>query len=115
MDLSNLLFDLQNYLILPSVMDGFGEVESNAWMFFPIVCQDKVDRDKLCLFLEERGIQTRMIMPLINQPVFKGMWNPNHYPVAQWLDKKGFLIGCHQFLSQADLKYVAKVFGEYFK
>lgn len=104
-----LLEGLQNKIILPEMN------AHNAWMFFPIVCKDGVDRDKLCLFLEEKGIQTRTIMPLINQPVYKGMWNPNDYPVAQWLDKKGFLIGCHHFLKLVDLKYVAKCFKEYFK
>ena len=109
--LSDLLIDstLTEYLSLPSL------IEENAWMFFPIVCKDDIDRDKLCLFLEEKGIQTRYIMPLINQPVFKGMWNPKDYPVAGWLDKKGFLIGCHQFLTTEDLKYVAKVLSEFFK
>lgn len=102
------LWKFQDDIILPDLE------ADNAWMFFPIICADHVNRDKLCLFLEERGIQTRGIMPLINQPVYKGMWNPDDYPVAQWLDKKGFLIGCHQFLTQKDLKYVAEVFKEYF-
>ena len=108
-NLYDLLKPLEQFLILPEM---FSE---NAWMFFPIVVNEDVDKDKFCLFLEERGIQTRQIMPLINQPVFKGMWNPDDYPIAQWLDKKGFLIGCHQFLTEKDLKYVAKVFKEYFK
>ena len=98
----------QDKIILPS-LEG-----DNAWMFYSIVCKDGIDRDKLVLFLEEKGIQTRGIMPLINQPVYRGMWDPNDYPVAQWLDKKGFLIGCHQFLTIQDLKYVASVFKEYF-
>lgn len=102
------LYNFQDKIFIP---DGGGE---NAWMFFPIVCTKKVNRDKLCLFLEKRGIQTRYIMPLINQPVYKGMWNPKDYPVAQWLDKKGFLIGCHQFLTKKDLQYAAKCFKEYF-
>ena len=89
--------------------------EDNAWMFFPIVCNGGVDRDKLCLFLEEKGIQTRMIMPLINQSVYKGLWNPNDYPIAQWLDKKGFLVGIHHYLKRADLDYIAKCISEYFE
>lgn len=103
-----LLWVFQEDIILPDIMGD------NAWMFFPIIVKKEVDRDKLCLFLEERGIQTRTIMPLINQSVFKGLWNPDDYPIAQWLDKNGFLIGCHQFLKLEDLKYVVKCFKEYF-
>lgn len=108
-NLHKLLFPFMEHIILPRLQ------EDNAWMFFPIICADGVDRDKLCLFLEEKGIQIRMIMPLTNQPVYKGMWNPDDYPVAQWLDKKGFLIACHQFLDSADLRYIVEVFKEYFK
>lgn len=98
-----------NEIILPTF------TFENAWMFFPIVCDKKIDRDKLCLFLEKKGIQTRYIMPLINQPIFKGMWNPKDYPKAARIDKKGFLVGVHHFLKDKDLKYVAKCFKEYFK
>src|SRR3990167_1264003 len=103
-----LLSEFDQFIISPEI------IPDNAWMFFPIVCKDKVDRDKFCEFLEKKGIQTRYIMPLINQPIFKGLWNPQDYPVAQWLDKKGFLIGCHQFLTNKDLEYVANCFKEYF-
>ena len=107
--LESLLQDFSDKIKLPQ----FGV--DNAWMFFPIVCKDKVDRDKFCEFLEKKGIQTRYIMPLINQPIFKGLWNPQDYPVAQRINKKGFLIGCHQFLTNKDLEYVVKIFKEYFK
>ena len=80
---------MQDKIILPK----FGE--DCAWMFFPIVCKDGVDRDKLCLFLEENGIQTRYIMPLTNQPVYHKMWKEKDYPIADWVNRKGFLIGVH--------------------
>ena len=88
---------------------------SNAWMFFPIVCKKESDRNKLCLFLEKKGIQTRWIMPLTNQPVYKGMWRVYDYPMANIINRRGFLIGSHHFLKPADLKYVYECFKEYFK
>lgn len=107
--LQSLLICFAGNIILPRLQ------EDNAWMFFPIVCADHIDRDKLCLFLERRGVQTRYIMPLINQPVYKGMWKEKDYPVADYVNKHGFSIGCHQFLRDSDLRYVAKCFEEYFK
>ena len=86
----------------------------NAWMFFPILCRDNVNQDAFALFLEKKGIQTRWIMPLTNQPVFKGLWDEKDYPVADMINKKGILLGCHQFMKKKDLKYIAKCFGEYF-
>ena len=86
----------------------------NAWMFFPILCKEHVNRDKLALFLERKGIQTRWIMPLTNQPVYKGLWNERDYPVADMINKKGILLGCHHFLKDRDIRYVFRCFKEYF-
>jgi CDP-6-deoxy-D-xylo-4-hexulose-3-dehydrase/perosamine synthetase len=37
------------------------------------------------------------------------------YPVARWVNRQGFYIGCHQGLEKADLDYIIEVFGEYFE
>lgn len=104
------LREFQDKIILP--VDIYAD---NAWMFFPIICREGVSRDDLCLYLEEHGIQTRYIMPLTYQPVYKGRWKEEDYPVADWVNKNGFLVGIHHFLMKADLKYIAKCFKEYFK
>lgn len=90
-------------------------VSDNAWMFFPIICNEKDIRDKLCLFLEEKGIQTRYIMPLTYQPVYNGLFKGLDYPVAQYINEQGFLIGIHHFLTKRQLDYIAKCFKEFFK
>lgn len=105
--------------LLSNFADGYFELpkhmeNENAWMFFPIICKKPIDRDRFCLYLEENGIQTRYIMPLTYQPVYKGMWDEKDYPVADWVNKNGFLIGIHQFLKKKDIEYIAEVFGEYF-
>ena len=57
--LDNILNEFRGKLTIPKTTKD--EIFGNAWMFFPIVCADDIDRDKLCLFLEEKGIQTRTI------------------------------------------------------
>ena len=105
---------LEEYLLSFSDYIQLPVFSNSAWMFFPIICKEQVNRDKFALFLEEKDIQTRWIMPLTNQPVFKGLWNPKDYKVAQWINKRGILIGIHQFLTKKDLQYIAACFKEYF-
>lgn len=74
----------------------------HAFMFFPILVEQ---RDELMLFLESRGIQTRTMMPLINQPLVKP-YLKKEYPVAQYIYDHGLLLGCHQYLNRSDLDYI---------
>jgi len=75
----------------------------------------RVERKKeLTEWLEENGIETRDMLPLINQPCYKGMWNPDDYKRAQIVDKRGFYVGIHQDLTIEDLDYIADMIGEFY-
>jgi dTDP-4-amino-4,6-dideoxygalactose transaminase len=55
-------------------------------------------------------------MPLLNQPAYRKIFGDieKKYPVARWIDRNGFYIGCHQHLSGKDLEYIVSVFGKFF-
>lgn len=106
--LKKALLEVEDYVKLPNFDDD------NAWMYFPIICKEGVNRDELALFLERRGIQTRWIMPLTNQPIYKNIFKESDYPVAQMINKQGLLLGIHPFLNARDIRYIAKCFKEYF-
>jgi dTDP-4-amino-4,6-dideoxygalactose transaminase len=90
----------------------------HAFMFFPVVvADDGGQRDRLVFFLEERGIETRYLLPLINQPVYLeafGDLEPK-FPVAARLNRTAFYIGCHPFLTRSELVYVVEQFREFFR
>lgn len=94
---------------LPSVRPHTG----HAFMMYPIVMLND-DKAQITAYLESRGIETRAMLPLINQPCYARLWNPADYPVAQWIDRSGFYIGCHQNLTRADLDYIIGAFANYF-
>ena len=65
------LAPLAGRLQLPVERDG----AEHAWMFFPLVLQDDtVTRATLIQFLEEHQIETRYMLPLLNQPVYKKLF-----------------------------------------
>lgn len=104
------LLPLQDRIQLPATR----EHTSHSWMMFPLVLRNKA-KGALCAWLEERGIETREMLPLINQPCYTGLWEPEHYPVAQWIDRGGLYLGCHQALTQDDLDYMIEAIKGYFR
>ncbi len=84
----------------------------HAFMMYPIVIKDStIDRDEFCLYLEERGIETRPLMPLLTQPVYRDIFGDiaKNYPVSYEATTQGFYVGCHQKLQMSDLEYLADV------
>jgi len=110
--LSESLRDLEEFLQLP----GQRKDAEHAYMMYPLVTRGAVDREDLLLHLEKAGIETRYLMPLINQPIYRKLYGDlePRYPVAARLNRNGFAIGCHQGLGRADLDYVSDVFHAYF-
>lgn len=88
----------------------------NVYMLFGIVCKSG-DKTELVNFLEQNNIETRDLLPLLNQPVYKKIFGniEDKYPVAKHLNKAAFYIGCHQYLSNDDVDYVIAKFHEFFK
>lgn len=90
----------------------------HAFMLFPLVVNNpKVKRDDLVLFLEENMIETRPMMPLVNQPYYQKLFGniENDYPIAKWINESGFYIGCHQEFGEEELDYIIKKFIEFFE
>lgn len=105
------LKELELYIQLPYTR---AETE-HSFMMFPLVLR-KEAKEKLVNYLEENGIETRDMLPLINQPIYQKLFklNPIDYPIADWVNKNGFYIGCHQDLTQDDLDYIIDTIKSYF-
>lgn len=81
----------------------------HAFMFFPLYV---LDRDRMIEHLEANGIQTRTMMPLTIQPTVR-KYVHKKYPEADFVNKHGLLIGCHQYLNKEDLNYIIKTIEEF--
>ncbi len=106
------LADLSDVLQPPTVPAD----REHMFMMYPIVLrrQSKVE---LVNFLEDRGIETRDLLPLINQPIYRKLFGnlDDRYPVAAWINRSAFYIGCHQYFTPKDLRYVVDSIHEFFK
>ena len=108
--LSRDLAHLESKIQLPSIRPG----SEHSYMMYPILVREGPKND-FVMHLEHRGIETRDMMPLTNQPVYQDLLHldESEYPVAQRINASGFYIGCHQDLTSSDLDYVVSVIDEY--
>ncbi len=108
------LAPLHRFMQLPAARPE----SEHARMFYPLVVRDPaVSRDRLVQYLEDRAIETRYLLPLINQPVYRRMFGDldARYPVAARLNRDAFYIGCHPEMTDGDVEYVIDSFHDFFR
>ncbi|MEO6052033.1 MAG: DegT/DnrJ/EryC1/StrS family aminotransferase [Pyrinomonadaceae bacterium] len=111
---NNGLADLQNFLQLPFPRPG----SENCYMFYAFsIMDERVKRGDLIRFLEDNAIETRYLLPLINQPVYREIFGnlDDQYPVAAHLNQNAFYIGCHPEITDSEIEYVIEKFHQYFE
>jgi dTDP-4-amino-4,6-dideoxygalactose transaminase len=83
----------------------------HAYMMYPILLNKRngetISKKPLTDFLNDHGIETRDMPPLLGQP-----GNPycdlkrEDYPVSDWVERSGFYVGCHQDLTPKHIQHV---------
>lgn len=107
--ITKILKPLEQHLQLPMIRNG----NEHSFMMYPILLKDKNKQD-VVNYLELNGIETRDMMPLINQPIYKKIFNLNEddFPVAKNINRNGFYIGCHQNIGKEDIAWIGEVFSK---
>lgn len=102
------LKDVEQYLQLPY----YPEYVEHSFMMYPLVIKDDkaFTRNAIVKYLEQNNIETRPMLPLLNQPIYKEIFGDieKDYPVAQWINNNGFYVGCHHGLSKEELNMIIK-------
>jgi dTDP-4-amino-4,6-dideoxygalactose transaminase len=87
----------------------------HCYMLFGLALRNE-RKEGLVNFLEARNIETRDLLPLINQPVYKRHFGDleSKFPVAKWINESAFYIGCHGYMTDDEVDFVIEAFGDYF-
>lgn len=111
--LTDKLQDTQGVLQLPSAPDYV----EHSYMMYPIVVKKEASfsREEMIHFLEDKNIETRPMLPLLNQPIYQEIFGDieKDYPVAEWIDHNGFYVGCHHGLTEKELDVIAGAIHEF--
>ena len=109
--LKNFFIKYPNLFHIPEQLKGL----KTPWLAYPIIIKDelKINRQKLQIFLEKKGIQTRTIFTgnILRQPIMKKkMFKKVKYAEinSNYIMKNGILIGCHHGLKDSDVNYMIK-------
>lgn len=105
--LLNILSEYDGHVQLPKTRPNSG----NSWMVYPIVMRED-SKVPIMSFLRQHGIECRDMLPLTNQPCYR--FKQFLYPVADFINKHGFYIGCHQQLTDGAFEHIARVFEMWF-
>lgn len=113
------LTGLDDYLILPKASEN----ADPSWFGFLITCKSGVSRNELVKFIEDHGIQTRMLFAgnLIKHPCFDQMRESGEgYRVIGELATTNrimndtFWIGVYPGMTDDKIKYMVKIIKDYF-
>jgi CDP-6-deoxy-D-xylo-4-hexulose-3-dehydrase len=109
--LKNFFIKYPNLFHIPEQLKGL----KTPWLAYPIIIKDelKINRQKLQIFLEKKGIQTRTIFtgnilrqPIMKKKIFKKVKNAEIN--SNYIMKNGILIGCHHGLKESDINFMIK-------
>jgi perosamine synthetase len=88
---------------------------THSYMLYGLVLRYETKK-RLVNFLESLNIETRDLLPLINQPIYRRLFGKleEEYPVAKQINESGFYIGCHYYMSDEEVEFVVQAFHEFF-
>ena len=98
----------ENIVHIPKVMPG----NTHSWMMYPILLRRGMDKEPLMTYLNEHQIETRDMLPILNQPYYNYL-DPDNFPNSRWILESGLYVGCHQDLESEDIQYVVETIGDY--
>ncbi|MBI5405148.1 MAG: aminotransferase class I/II-fold pyridoxal phosphate-dependent enzyme [Candidatus Kerfeldbacteria bacterium] len=106
----------EEYFILPKQAANV----KTAWLAFPLTVREGApfNRMELMKYLEKHDVQTRPTFSgnLLRHPGFKNQQSrvrPGGYPVADYIMRHAFLIGCHHGMTAEDTAYVKQLFTDF--
>ncbi len=96
--------DIRNQIKFPDLE----YIQECVFQFFPIILESSLSREKILRSLFAQGIDSRVLLSLTNQPAFCKLYGDIEYkyPTSKFVNSQGFIVGCHQQLSKADMLYV---------
>lgn len=92
---------LGGHIDIQHIPDG----SDHSYMVFPIVSK-YIGTDKAIEYLRFLGIETREMLPLLNQPCYTNMFDSRKYPVSREIEHYGYYVPCHQYLTDYDIHYM---------
>ena len=101
-------------------MPTYYEQATPSWFNYPVVVREDAPftRDELVKYFENMGVRCRLFFAgnITRHPAFKGKGIIiGELPVADFLMKQAFLLGCHPAMVDTDFVYIKKCLDDFLK
>jgi dTDP-4-amino-4,6-dideoxygalactose transaminase len=105
------LEELQDSLQMPTCPSD----RTHSYMLYGLVLKAET-KTGLVNYLEDLNVETRDMLPLINQPAYVRRFGnlENNYPIAKWINHNGFYVGCHSYMTDTEVEFTARAIKSYF-
>lgn len=90
----------------------------HRFMMYPIILHKEMNANNVIHYLNTHGIEVRRMMPITNQPIVQEYFNSSlkdEFPVADFINRQGFYVGCHPELSRDDIDEMSSMIDEAIK
>jgi CDP-6-deoxy-D-xylo-4-hexulose-3-dehydrase len=90
---------------------------THSYMLYGVTVRNDT-KVKLVNHLESLNIETRDLLPLINQPIYRRLYGDDledRFPVARRINHSSFYLGCHPYMTEEEVDFVIDAFGDYFR
>lgn len=93
-------------------------IKRHSWMMLPVLVSEdsKISRSTAISLLNESGVETRPILTgnFLSQPAIRRLFpdspSPDNFPAAEKVSANGFMVGCHQDFSPAQVEHLVASF-----
>lgn len=86
------------------------------FQFFPLLIKyHSFDRNRFLKYLYKNNIDSRVLLSLTDQPAFIKEYGDiqSKYKMSEYCNKYGFIIGCHQDITEQEIEYVVDIISKY--
>jgi len=106
------LKNLSKFIQLPSIPKD----RTHTFMLYGVIVKNDTKKE-LVRYLEDLNIETRDLLPIINQPIYKKLYGDleEQLPVARWINESGFYMGCHSHMEDQEVDFIIQAFQEFYE
>jgi len=96
--------DIKSRILFPDI----DYISKCVFQFFPVILDSNLNREKILKSLFTKGIDSRVLLSLTNQPAFRQLYGniEKNHPISDFINSQGFVLGCHQQLNTDDIEYM---------
>lgn len=82
-------------------------------MMYPMVLKDFYNAEQFMSVMNDKGVETRTMLPITNQPVFRDLWDGGEFPNADRIAEMGVFLPIHPRMTKTHVNHIINAIGSF--